>query len=77
MSSYRGWVRESPRGQNAHESIWPRPELNPQGCKKGYGFSGGIKPLKHDCKVVRFCSQVHERMNWWKRLFDHLRGAKL
>lgn len=64
MAFHRGRMRESPRGLKAQESNWPRPELNLQGSKKGYGFLGGMKPLKHGRKVVRFCNQVQERREW-------------
>jgi len=38
-----------------------RPDLNTQVAVKEDGFSDGIKPLKHRCKVERFYKKVQER----------------
>lgn len=47
------------------------------GSRKGHGFSGGMKPLKHRCEVVRFRKEVQERRGEGKPFYDHLGGEKL
>jgi len=76
MAFHRDRTRERLRGPKAQESTRPRPELKPQGSKKGYGFSGGRKPLKHGCKVVRFCNQVQERREGWETFLRPLERNK-
>jgi hypothetical protein len=70
-------MRESPRGWKAQESRRPRPGLNLRGSRKGYGFSGGMKPLKRRCEGVRFRKEAQERRVEGKLSYDPLRGGKL
>jgi len=72
-----GEMRESPRGRKTQESMRPRPGLNDWGSEKGYGFPGGIKPLKRRCEVVRFRKEAQERRGERKLSYDPLEGAKL
>jgi hypothetical protein len=43
--------RESLKGLKAQESRRPRPELNLQGSRRGYGFFDGVNPPGLRCQA--------------------------
>jgi hypothetical protein len=72
-----GWDEGEPERSKGPGEQGPRPGVNTRGARKGYGFSGGMKPLKRRCEVVRFRREAQERRGEGKPSYDPLRGGKL
>jgi hypothetical protein len=67
------WLKrwENLGGQKAQESKWPRPGLILWVAHKGYGFFGGMKPLKRRYQAEEGLIEKRQ-IGWfqWKRWSD-------
>jgi len=72
-----GWGEREPERLKGPGEQGPRPGLKSWGAREGYGFSGGMKPLKRRCEVVRFRKEAQERRGEGKPSYDPLGGGRL
>jgi len=69
--------RENPRGPKAQESILTPTRAKNPGSNEGYGWPGGIKPLRRRQKAYWSFGKARERKGTGKPVSDHQVGARL